>query len=202
MTTIPTTIKTIPIANQQSKTATITPSKPATDLYHFTVPGPNETPKPMKMKPARRLTTVPIDYLRNFKGQNQDKRNIQINSNNTVSVIDNTRTCENSTEGWNKVTKRTSRSKSPDAQMMPQKEAAMENNSRDMDIEDAQDSKPAPLKDPPDYKKPKQTKLFTTNYGTGKRWADDSSDSESEDDIQITKTPKPLANECIYFMMI
>ena len=80
----------------KKQTATVTPNKP--DQYHFTVPGPNEKEVP------QRLPTVPLESLLNFSNQQQNRRDIQINGNNTVSVIDNTRTCENSTEGWNNVT--------------------------------------------------------------------------------------------------
>ena len=58
-----------------------------------------------------------------------------------------------------------------------------------MDIDEEQDAKPAALKDLPVYNQ--YTKPTYTNYGTGKRWTDDSSESESEDDIKITKVVPP-----------
>ena len=98
----------------KKQTTTVTPNKP--DLYHFKVPGPNAMPKPTQKKVPQRLTTVPLESLLNSSNQQQDRSDIQINQNNTVSIIDNTRTCENSTEGWNTVKIRTTQSKSPGMQ--------------------------------------------------------------------------------------
>ena len=55
-----------------------------------------------------------------------------------------------------------------------------------MDVDEDQARKPAPLKDPPVCEKP--DKPIHITYDKGKRWADDSSDSESEDDIKSLKS--------------
>ena len=136
-----------------------------------------------------------MESLLNFNTPQQDRRDIQINRDNTMSVIDNTRTCENSTEGWNKVTnnKRNSWSKSPVTNVQGQFEKLTTTQSDDeestksvtadnsMDIDDEQDAKPSALKDPPGYDR--NNKLKPKIYNNSKRWADDSSKSESEDDI-------------------
>ena len=151
------------------KTATVTPNK--SDPYHFTVPGPNVLPRPRPTlkKVPRRLTTVPLASLLNFSNRQQDRRDIQINGNNTVSVIDNTRTCEISTDRWNKMTNKrcTTQSKYPDMQTKTTTSQQTAKDAISMDIEEDQDAKPAAFNDPPAYKQ--HTKPTYTNYGTGKR---------------------------------
>ena len=120
----------------KKRTTTVTPNKP--DPYYFTVPGPDVMPKPTPKKVPRRLPTVPLESLLNSSNQQQDRSDIQINQNNTVSIIDNTRTCENSTEGWNTVQKRTTRSKFLDMQTKTttqQNDSAKDDNSMNIDEE-------------------------------------------------------------------